>query len=84
MADMLTIASLSANTFKKALEVTSNNVANVATEGYNKQRVIIQSSAPGNAGNAYQGSGSEVGAIERIYSEYFQTQLYSSQTSLDR
>lgn len=81
---MLTIASLSLNTFKKALEVTSHNVANVSTEGYTKQRVIIQSSAPGNAGNNYQGSGSMVGGIERLYSEYLQTQLYSSQSLLER
>ena len=84
MADMLTIASLSLNTFKKALEVTSHNVANVSTEGYTQQRVIIQSSAPGNAGNNYQGSGSTVGGIERLYSEYLQTQLYSSQSLKDR
>ncbi|WP_029407157.1 flagellar hook-associated protein FlgK [Thiomicrorhabdus sp. Milos-T2] len=84
MADMLTIASLSLNTFKKALEVTSHNVANASTEGYNMQRVIIQSSAPGNAGNNYQGSGSTVGGIERIYSEALQTQLYSSQTLKQR
>lgn len=84
MADMLTIASLSLNTFKKALEVTSHNVANASTEGYNMQRVIIQSSAPGNAGNNYQGSGAMVGGIERIYSEALQTQLYSSQTLKQR
>lgn len=81
---MLTIASLSLNTFKKALEVTSHNVANASTEGYNMQRVIIQSSAPGNAGNNYQGSGAMVGGIERIYSEALQTQLYSSQTLKQR
>ena len=81
---MLTIASLSLNTFKKALEVTSHNVANVSTEGYNAQRVIIQSSAPGNAGNNYQGSGAMVGGIERVYSEALQTQLYSSQSLKER
>jgi len=84
MSDMLSIASLSVNTFKKALEVTSHNVANVSTEGYTRQRVIIQSSAPSNAGNNYQGAGSTVGGIERQYSEYIQTQLYSSQSIVQR
>jgi len=84
MADMLNIASLSLNTFKKALEVTSHNVANVSTEGYTRQQVIIQSSAPSNAGNNYQGAGSTVGGIDRLYSEYLQTQLYSSQSLKDR
>ncbi len=75
MADMLTIATLSANTFKKALEVTSHNVANVATEGYTRQVVNIVSNAPGVAGNNFQGSGSSVQSVERSYSEYYQSQL---------
>ena len=75
MADMLTIATLSANTFKKALEVTSHNVANVATEGYTRQRAVIVSNAPGVAGNSFQGSGSSVQTVERTYSEYYQSQL---------
>ncbi|NPA72156.1 MAG: flagellar hook-associated protein FlgK [Gammaproteobacteria bacterium] len=84
MADMLNIASLSLNTYQKALEVTSHNIANASTEGYNRQQIIIESSAPGISGSAYQGSGASVGGIERVYSEYMQTQMYSSQSMKNR
>lgn len=84
MADMLTIATLSANTFKKALEVTSHNVANVATEGYTRQRAVIVSNAPGVAGSSFQGSGSSVQTVERTYSEYYQSQLVVAESLKSR
>ncbi len=84
MADMLTIATLSANTFKKALEVTSHNVANVSTEGYSRQRAVIVSNAPGVAGNGFQGSGSSVQTVERTYSEYYQSQLVVAESLKSR
>lgn len=84
MADMLTIATLSANTFKKALEVTSHNVANVATEGYTRQRAIIVSNAPGVAGNSFQGSGSSIQGVERTYSGYYQSQLVLAESLKSR
>lgn len=81
---MLTIATLSANTFKKALEVTSHNVANVSTEGYTRQRAVIVSNAPGVAGNSFQGSGSSVQSVERTYSEYYQSQLVVAESLRSR
>ena len=81
---MLTIAALSANTFKKALEVTSHNVANVNTEGYTRQRAEISSNAPGVSGTRFLGAGSMVSSVERVYAQYLQEQLYSSGTQVDR
>jgi len=70
MADMLTIA-LSANkTFQRALDVTSHNVANVNTEGYNRQRAEIVSNSPQIVGATFGGGGSRVETIERIYADY--------------
>ncbi|NPA71792.1 MAG: flagellar hook-associated protein FlgK [Gammaproteobacteria bacterium] len=84
MADMLNIASLSLNTFQKALEVTSHNIANASTEGYNRQQVIIESNAPGTSSTNFQGGGASVGGVDRVYSEYMQTQLYSSLAMKER
>ena len=84
MADMLNIATVSANTFKKALEVTSHNVANVSTEGYSRQRVDIASNAPMISGNSYSGAGSTVAGVERVYAQYIQEQLYSSSAQVER
>jgi flagellar hook-associated protein 1 FlgK len=84
MADMLTIGSIATNTFKTALNVTSNNVANVATDGYTRQRAEISSNTPGSVGTAFQGGGSKVDSVERIHADYIQTQLVSSQSLVER
>ena len=84
MADMLTIGSIATNTFKTALNVTSHNVANVATEGYTRQRAEISSNSPGITGASFSGGGSKVDSVERIYADYIQTQLVSSQSLVER
>ena len=84
MADMLTIGSIATNTFKTALNVTSHNVANVATEGYTRQRAEISSNSPNSNSTAFLGGGSTVDSIERVYADYIQTQLVSSQSLVER
>lgn len=83
MADMLTIGSLAVNTFKKALEVTSHNVANIETEGYHRQRAEISSNGQ-TIGNQFMGAGSKVDSVERIYSQYIQNQVVTANSSMNR
>jgi flagellar hook-associated protein 1 len=79
MADMLTIGSLATNSFKKALEVTSHNVANVGTDGYSRQRAVLESNAPNIlGGHTFLGGGSKVSTVERMYADYIQKQLVTS------
>ena len=84
MADMLTIGSAATNTFKTALDVTSNNVANVGTDGYSRQRADINSNSPNIVGTTFMGGGSKVDLIERIQADYIQTQLYSTNAGVER
>ncbi|QKI89578.1 flagellar hook-associated protein FlgK [Thiomicrorhabdus xiamenensis] len=84
MADMLTIGSQAANTYKQALDVTSHNVANVSTEGYSRQRAEISSNTPSLIGASFNGGGSTVDSILRIQSDYIQTQLNSSNSAVER
>lgn len=84
MADMLTIGALATNTFKRALDVTSHNVANIGTEGYSRQRAEILSNAPNVVGQSFLGGGAKIDTIERINAEYVQRQLYTSQALVDR
>ncbi|BBP45514.1 hypothetical protein THMIRHAS_08870 [Thiosulfatimonas sediminis] len=84
MADMLTIGTLATSTFKRALDVTSHNVANVTTEGYSRQRAEIVSNTPNVVGSAFLGGGSAVSTIERINADYIQRQLYGSSAMLER
>lgn len=79
MADMLTIGSMATNSFKKALEVTSHNVANVGTEGYSRQRAVLESNSPNIVGgNSMLGGGSKATTVERMYADYIQKQLVNS------
>jgi flagellar hook-associated protein 1 FlgK len=83
MADMLNIA-LSANkTFQRALDVTSHNVANVNTEGYNRQRAEIVSNSPQIVGATFGGGGSRVDTIQRVYADYVWRQQLQA-TSLEQ
>ncbi|MEA1987691.1 MAG: flagellar hook-associated protein FlgK [Pseudomonadota bacterium] len=84
MADMLTIGTSAANTFKTALDVTSHNVANVGTDGYSRQRAEILSNSPNIVGTAFLGGGSQVDLIQRIHAEYIQSQLNTTNSNVER
>ncbi|WP_321324329.1 flagellar hook-associated protein FlgK [Thiomicrorhabdus sp.] len=84
MADMLTIGSSATMTFKKALDVTSHNVANVSTEGYSRQRAEISSNSPNTVGTSFMGGGSQVDSVERISAEYLQSQLNNGNAMVSR
>lgn len=82
MSDMLNIASSAAMTFRKALDVTSHNVANVNTEGYSRQRAEIYANSPSIVGTSFNGGGSRVDVVERMYADYIQKQLVSTNASV--
>ncbi|PLA74882.1 flagellar hook-associated protein FlgK [Hydrogenovibrio sp. SC-1] len=84
MADMLTIGTNATNTFKRALDVTSHNVANIGTEGYNRQRAEILSDAPGNASVGFHGGGSRIGTVQRMYADFIQSQLVDANSQRSR
>ena len=84
MADILGIGSLASMSYKKAIEVTSHNVANVGTDGYHRQRAEIVSNAPQVAGNGFLGGGSRVDSVTRVYEDYIQNQLISANTLNER
>jgi len=81
---MLNIGTAATSSFKRALDVTSHNVANVATEGYSRQRAEITNNTPATSGSAFLGGGSRVETIERIHADYLQVQLANSQSLVER
>lgn len=82
MSDMLSIASSAATTFRKALDVSSHNVANVNTEGYSRQRAEIYANSPSIVGTSFNGGGSRVETVERMYADYIQKQLVSTNATV--
>ncbi len=60
---------------QRALAVTSQNIANVNTEGYSRQRVDLSSRAPQALGEGFIGRGVYVADIERVYDEFITQQI---------
>lgn len=78
---ILNIGTSALTTAQTALSTTSNNISNVNTEGYSRQRAE-QVTRPSNyEGGFYLGAGVTVSAVERIYDSFLANQVrsYTSQ-----
>ncbi|MBD3670062.1 MAG: flagellar hook-associated protein FlgK [Gammaproteobacteria bacterium] len=60
---------------QRSLAVVSHNVSNVNTDGYSRQRAIINSREPSYSGAGYIGNGSNVVDTRRLYDSFLQNQL---------
>lgn len=69
--------------FQRSLDVTSNNIANVNTEGYSRQRVELQTSPEQYFGHGYVGSGVNATSIKRAYDEFTNNQVRASSTAFN-
>jgi flagellar hook-associated protein 1 len=68
--------------FQQAIAVTSNNVANASTPGYDKESIQLNTAAPQTAGGVPIGAGVVVSGVSRSYNQAATNQLYTSQSSL--
>jgi flagellar hook-associated protein 1 FlgK len=55
--------------FKRAIDVTSHNIANVGTDGYSRQRAEFGTRPPSAYGNGYVGNGVQVNSTTRAYDD---------------
>ncbi len=83
MSDILGsgVSALLAN--QRSLAVTSNNIANVNTEGYSRQRVEFGTKSPQFSGVGYVGRGVDINSIERIYNSALVTEVRNTTASLN-
>jgi flagellar hook-associated protein 1 len=68
--------------FQQAIEVTSNNVANASTPGYDEESIDLSAAAPQETGGVPIGAGVNVSGVQRAFSQAAVTQLNNSQSSL--
>ncbi len=68
--------------FQQAIEVTSNNVANANTPGYDVESIDLATAASQTTGNIPIGAGVLVDGVERAYSQAAVNQANTSQSSL--
>ncbi len=82
MSDIFGISVSALQAFQAAINVTSNNVANASTPGYDRETTLLNEGIPQSNGVASVGSGVVVSGISRAYSQAAANQLNNSQSSL--
>lgn len=82
MGGLISIAMTGINAAQAGLLTTSNNIANLSTEGYTRQRVVQASNTTVMTGAGGIGQGTHVVTIARMYSEALTKQVLSAQTSV--
>lgn len=67
--------------YQVASEVVSENIANVNTPGYSRQRVILETAPPSTANGFPLGTGVKIATVERYYDALLQKQLVNAGTT---
>ena len=73
------------NVANTSLNTTSNNIANVNTPGYSRQKANITTNVPIQVHNSYGcvGTGSKIENIERIRDEYYDEKYRTNESNLE-
>ena len=84
MADLLSTGISGVRTYQRALATVGNNIANVDTEGYNRQRIEISENTSSNEGSLNIGNGARAVRVQRSYDSFVVENLRSSQSQLSK
>jgi flagellar hook-associated protein 1 FlgK len=69
---------------QRAIHVTGNNIANVNTPGYSRQRLTMSSDVPANSSIGPAGNGVKAIAVERVYQRFLGVQINNETQSLGK
>ncbi|WP_026841154.1 flagellar hook-associated protein FlgK [Citrifermentans bremense] len=75
------IASSGVTAQRLAIEVTGENIANVNTEGYSRQQVIMETKPVTTANGFPLGTGVQIAAVQRTYDNMLQLQMVNGNSS---
>jgi len=87
MAGINGIMNLAGNallTQQKAINVTGNNIANVNTPGYSRQKLILENKTPVQSSVGPMGNGVDAVSVARVYDRFLGVQINSESESLGR
>jgi flagellar hook-associated protein 1 FlgK len=82
LSDIFQISVSALQAFQTAINVTSNNIANASTPGYDVETANLNEALPQADGVSTVGSGVQVSGISRAFSQAAATQLNTSQSTL--
>ena len=69
---------------QKAITVTGNNIANVNTPGYSRQRLLLETKLPMQSSIGPMSFGVEAASVERVYDRFLGVQINSESETLGR
>lgn len=81
LAAALEIGKSGLKIYQVATEVVSENIANVNTPGYSRQRVVLATAPPSTANGFPLGTGVRISTVERYYDSLLQKQLVNAGTT---
>lgn len=81
---VMTVASHTLLTQQKAIDVTGQNIANVNTPGYSRQRVILEPNTPIHQHPGQMGMGVTAAEIERVYDRFIGGQINDKSEDMGR
>ncbi|KRE90903.1 flagellar biosynthesis protein FlgK [Frateuria sp. Soil773] len=84
MADMLSTGVSGLLAAQVGLSTVGHNVANANTDGYSRQQVGFGARLPQQQGNYYIGTGVDTLAVQRAYSQYLNSALWSASSAQGR
>ena len=82
VSSVMNIAQRSMMNSQTGLQTVSHNIANKNTEGYSRQRLEIQSSAPASMGRIQIGTGAKTQAITRTNNPHLEKQIQFEQMKM--
>ena len=82
MSSLLNIGVSGLNAAQLGLKVTGNNIANAGTDGYSRQSTVQVDQVGQNNGRYTMGTGVDVVAVQRAYSQYLTQALWNSNSAL--
>ena len=75
MTDLIGIGVSGLSAYQRALATTSNNVANLQTEGYVRQRAVLASSGQDGGSKISIGTGVRFAEVQRLYDRFAEENL---------
>lgn len=82
VSSVMNIAQRSMMNSQTGLQTVSHNIANKNTEGYTRQRLEIQSTAPTNLGRVQIGTGAKTQAVTRTNNPHLEKQIQFEQMKM--
>jgi len=87
MTDIYGVMSLAGNALlvnQKAITVTGNNIANVNTPGYSRQKLLLETKTPVQTSVGMMGYGVEAVSVDRVYDRFLGVQINAESETLGR